>query len=199
MRHRYVGSWTTALLAVVAAVPMAARAQTSDVFAVNYYANTDAEDVDATVRITNPGTNGAPSPTGDLCALVYVFSADQQLAECCGCLVTPNGLRTLSVRSDLTTNPLTPVRLETGALKIVSSTPTSGKCNAATATPTPELISWATHVQRPGSGASVITETAFEKATLSSSEIGVLTEKCGDIQDNGSGHGICSCGAEEAD
>lgn len=195
MRQRKLLAWTMVVTAL--ALPCVVRAQT-DVFAVNYYANTDAPGVDATVRITNPGTNGAPSPAGDLCALIYVFSPDQQLAECCGCLVTPNGLRTLSVKSDLTDNPLTPVRLHTGALKIVSSTSTAAsKCDAAAATPTPELIAWATHVQLPGEGATAVTETPFEKATLSSQELGVLTEKCGDIQDNGSGHGVCSCGSED--
>lgn len=190
-------SRTIVMTAALSALPFAARAQT-DVFAVNYYANANAPGADATVRITNPGTNGAPSPVGDLCALIYVFSPDQQLAECCGCKVTPNGLRTLSVKSDLTNNPLTPVTLVTGALKLVSSTATAaGECNAATATPTPELIAWATHVQWSGSGGTAVTETPFEKATLSSPELGVLTEKCGDIQDNGSGHGICSCGDEE--
>jgi hypothetical protein len=190
----------TAALAL-SAMPMAAGAQPpGDVFEVNYYANANTPGVtaDATVRITNPGTNGAPSPVGDLCALIYVFSADQQLAECCGCKVTPNGLRTLSVANDLTSNPLTPVTLNTGAIKIVSSAPAStGLCNPTAPIPTPELIAWATHVQTPTSSSTgVVTETAFEDATLSAAELGVLTEKCTDIGDNGSGHGVCSCGVE---
>jgi hypothetical protein len=193
----------TAALAL-AAMPVVARAQTSgDVFGVNYYANanTSAVTADAAVRITNPGTNGGTSPAGDLCALIYVFSADQQLAECCGCRVTPNGLRTLSVNGDLTSNPLTPVTLTTGAIKIVSSTPSSsGACDASSPTPTPELLSWATHVQRPSSSSSgVVTETAFQGATLSTTELSVLQDKCSDIIDNGSGHGICACGQEPQD
>jgi hypothetical protein len=62
-----------------------------------------------------------PDPTGTLCALIYVFSADQQLAECCGCPVTPNGLLTLSVTHDLTSNSLTGDTLHTGVIKILSS------------------------------------------------------------------------------
>jgi len=45
-----------------------------------------------TVRSTNPGLT-----YGNLCAMIYVFDNDQQLTECCGCVETHNGLRTLSV------------------------------------------------------------------------------------------------------
>ena len=192
---------TMAQAALTAALAFSAMstAAGAQVFQVNYYANANTAGVsaDATVRITNPGTNGAPSPSGDLCALIYVFSADQQLAECCGCKVTPNGLRTISVRNDLTSNPLTPVTLNTGAIKIVSSNPPPGLCDPTSPAPTPALIAWATHVQTPTSSSTgVVTETAFEDATLSAAELGVLTEKCTDIGDNGSGHGVCSCGVE---
>src|SRR5262245_45503354 len=188
---------TTAL--VFSAMPIVAGAQ---VFQVNYYANANTPGVtaDATVRITNPGTNGAPSPAGDLCALIYVFSADQQMAECCGCKVTPNGLRTISVRDDLTSNPLTPVTLTTGAIKIVSSIPPPSLCDATAPTPIPELIAWATHVQTPTpASAGVVTETVFEDATLSSAELSVLVDKCTSIVNNGSGFGICRCSVEPTD
>jgi hypothetical protein len=163
---------------------------------------------DSTVRITNPGTNGAPTladPTaGDLCAMIYVFRPDQQMAECCGCPVTPNGLRTISVRNDLADNALTPDDLPRGVIKIVSSTGTlvtSGKghtylkCDATSPVPTRSLIAWGTHVQDSGR----ITETAFEKTDLSAAELALLKDRCGDIEENGSGFGKCSCGSEESD
>src|SRR5574342_106037 len=78
-----VGAALMATALALSAIPSAALAQ-SNVFSVNYYANANTGGPDATVRITNPGTAGAPSPSGDLCALIYVFSADQQMAECCG-------------------------------------------------------------------------------------------------------------------
>ncbi|HLK09762.1 MAG TPA: hypothetical protein VKW76_00095 [Candidatus Binatia bacterium] len=62
----------------------------------------------------------APARAG-LCALVYVFDADQQMAACCGCPVSANGLRTLSVTKDLTANPLTGVKPTTGVIKLLSS------------------------------------------------------------------------------
>jgi hypothetical protein len=198
----------TAAVLALSAVPITARAQ-SDVFAVNYFDNittvtSASSEADSTVRITNPGTNGAPSPSGDLCALIYVFRPDQQLAECCGCPVTPNGLRTISVRGDLTSNPLTADPLPAGVIKLVSSTGTvvtniwghqSLKCDAASPSPTPALIAWGTHVQ----DSRAITETAFERATLSTQELAVLSDLCGDIRDNGSGHGVCRCGVEPND
>src|ERR1700681_525549 len=77
-------------------------ASAQDVYKVNSCSNNAAPAPDATVRIDNPGLT-----CGNLCAMIYVFDQDQQLSECCGCVETHNGLRTLSVRRDLTSNPLT--------------------------------------------------------------------------------------------
>lgn len=203
---------TTRTISMIAALAFAlgrsavpAAAQQSDVFSLNYFDHLYAEETDSTVRITNPGLQGAPTlenPSGgDLCAMIYVFRPDQQLAECCGCPVTPNGLVTLSVGRDLTSNPLTDDPFPSGVIKILSSTGsevTSSKghsylrCNAAAPTPTPSLLAWGTHVQYGGS----LTETAFEKAALSGDELASIADRCGDILDNGSGHGICDCRAE---
>lgn len=71
---------------------------------------------DGTVRITNVGTSG-----GSLCADIYVFDPYQELAECCSCKITPDGLLTLSVSDNLTANTLTGVPLSSGVVKIVSS------------------------------------------------------------------------------
>src|ERR1700685_1379805 len=64
-------------------------AMAQDVYKVNYFSNNAAPAPDATVRIDNPGLT-----YGNLCAMVYVFDADQQLSECCGWVETHNGLRT---------------------------------------------------------------------------------------------------------
>jgi hypothetical protein len=163
-----------------------------DTFKVNYYANANCRDApDATVRVTNVGTQiGSKSdPSGNLCALIYVLTPDQQLAECCGCNITPDGLLTLSVNNDLTSNPLTPVTPTTGDIKIVSGSPVSG-CNAAKPVPAAGIRAWATHIQNAG-----VTETAFTDSTLSAGELGELESKCKAIQNNGSGYGICTCGS----
>jgi hypothetical protein len=177
-------------------IATAAWAQTPDAtFSVDYYAQINGgSDADATVRITNPGAQGGSSPDGDLCALLYVFTADQEMAECCGCPVTPNGLRTLSVTRDLASNPLTGDKPTTGALKLLSSTRSPGGiCDPASPTPTPSLVAWATHLQTWGH----VTETAFEPAALSDEERDKLVRTCGGIEDNGSGFGVCTCGFEE--
>src|ERR1700674_3787034 len=90
----------------------ASVASAQEVFKVNYFSNNAGTAPDATVRIDNPGLT-----YGNLCAMVYVFDADQQMTECCGCVETHNGLRTLSVRHDLTSNPLTGVISSTGVIK----------------------------------------------------------------------------------
>src|SRR5450755_54230 len=129
-------------------------AMAQDVYRLNYFANNTAGAPDATVRIDNPGLT-----YGNLCAMIYVFDNDQQLTECCGCVETHNGLRTLSVRNDLTRNPLTGVRSINGVIKILSTTPVGGVCNpAATANAVPRIRAWATHVQNSFGGDSATTE-----------------------------------------
>src|SRR5579863_6888902 len=98
----------------------------TDLLKVNYFSNANTAGApDGTVRISNPG-----SPTGELCAQVYVFDPYQEMSECCACLVTPDGLRTLSVNTDLTSNPLTGVTLQTGVVSIVSGiVPANGVCS----------------------------------------------------------------------
>src|ERR1700736_1862297 len=87
------------------------------VFSVNYFSDANTPRLpDATLRIDNPGVVYAK-----ICAMTYVFDADQQLSECCGCAETPNGLRTLSVNNDLTSNPLTGVKSTNGVVKIVAA------------------------------------------------------------------------------
>src|SRR6201997_5733631 len=90
-------------------------ASAQDVYRLNYFSNNAAPAPDATVRISNPGLT-----YGNLCAMIYVFDADQQLSECCGCVETHNGLRTLSVRANLTSNPLTGIVSRNGVIKIIS-------------------------------------------------------------------------------
>ena len=160
-----------------------------DTFKVGYFSNANSGEPDGTVRITNVGTNITTPGSGNLCALIYVFEPDQQLAECCGCLITPDGLLTLSINNNLTSNPLTPVTLHTGAIKVVSSGHAAGY-NPAKPTPVAGIRAWGTHIQAAG----VVTETEFTDSTLSAGELTLLKNRCGAIQNNGSGFGVCTCG-----
>jgi len=125
-------------------------ASAQDVFKINYFSNSNpvrgiVPAPDATVRIDNPGVAG-----GNLCAMIYVFAYDQQLSECCGCLETPNGLRTLSVNYNLNGNPLTGVIPASGVIKVVSAAVNNSPCDpTSNVRPTPTLRVWATHIQNP--------------------------------------------------
>src|ERR1700684_886632 len=163
-------SIAAALVGLAATLP----AQTPtypDTFKVGYYSNaTESCDgganngvicaapalPDSTVDITNvgPQTGTTADPSGNLCAMIYVFEPDQQMAECCGCLITPDGLLTLSVRRNLTNNSLTGATLTNGDVKIVSST---GPCNAAKPVPAAGIRAWITHYQDPPN--NLLTET----------------------------------------
>jgi len=183
----------TISLIVLGLCVLGVSASAQDIFKINYFANNGVSGApDATVRIDNPGTDS----TYNLCAMIYVFDNDQQLTECCGCLVTANGLRTLSVGKNLTNNPLTGVVSNNGVIKIVSSTVNNSPCEPASGVePTPAVRAWASHIQNKVGSAYPVTETEFSDATLSAQELSFnLEEQCYFAERLGSGHGICSCG-----
>ena len=165
-------------------------AMAQDVYKLNYFSNNAAPAPDATVRIDNPGLT-----YGNLCAMIYVFDADQQLSECCGCVETHNGLRTLSVRRDLTSNPLTGRVSTNGVIKVVSSAINNSPCDpTANVSPKANLRAWGTHIQNAVGAAFPITETEFTDSTLGATELANLQAQCAFINILGSGQGVCSCG-----
>jgi hypothetical protein len=178
-------SWAAAFLGCSAI--LSAQAIDPDTFKVNYY--TDPSTCDSTIRLTDAGTTAASG--GDLCADIFVFDPHQELAECCSCLLTPDGLRILSLKTNLLGDTLTGVIPTSGVIKIISAAPTGGKCPLPTKpVPAAGVRAWGTHVQ---SGPTV-TETAFLDAGLSAVELSRLGSECSAIKLVGSGKGICSCG-----
>ena len=165
-------------------------ASAQDVYKVNYFSNNAAPAPDATVRIDNPGLT-----YGNLCAMIYVFDADQQLTECCGCVETHNGLRTLSVRANLTSNPLTGVVSRNGVIKIVSAAVNNSPCDpTSNVAPKANLRAWVTHIQNAVGTTWPITETESSDSTLGATELANLQAQCAFVNILGSGQGICSCG-----
>ena len=166
-------------------------ASAQDVFKINYFSNANVSGApDGTVRIDNPGVT-----YGNLCAMIYVFDYDQQLTECCGCIETPNGLRTLSVNGDLTGNPLIGIYSKNGVIKVISAAVNNSPCDPSTnVTPKTNLRVWATHIQNKVGSAYPITETESSDSTLGATELANLQAQCFFIGILGSGHGICSCG-----
>jgi hypothetical protein len=174
----------------VALVVLAGMAQAQSPYRVDYFSNANTGGApDGTLRLDNDGS----ASDANLCADIFVFDTNEELSECCSCLETPDGLRTLSVDTDLTANPLTGVVLSTGVIKIVAAATTSGACPVPTHITTVtggEIQGWATHIQT----GNVITETASQVSNLSSTEETSLARQCGAIVRVGSGKGICSCG-----
>ena len=165
-------------------------AMAQDVYKLNYFSNNVAGAPDGTVRIDNPGLT-----YGNLCAMIYVFDADQQLTECCGCVETHNGLRTLSVKRDLTSNPLTGVLSTNGVIKVVSAAVNNSPCDpTSNVSPKANLRVWNTNIQNPVGAAYPITETESSDSTLGATELANLQAQCAFVNILGSGHGICSCG-----
>jgi hypothetical protein len=184
---------------------------TDSPFQVRYASNLNVGD--SVINITNTGANGASlfgpgfgGAAGNICVNVYAFSPDEQLISCCSCLVTPNGLVSLSVQNDLISNTLTGVRPNSVVVKLLSTLAGTGgsgtSCtNSAASTANaivPGLLAWGTtiHATNPvaGTGPYSTTETGFRPATLSGGELASITNRCTNIIGNGSTFGICrSC------
>lgn len=171
-----------------------------DAFQVSYASNLNIGD--SVVNLTNAGTVSGADPACCICANVYTFDPAEELISCCSCLVTPNGLDSLSDQADLISNTLTPGVPTSIVIKLVATIPTAGTCNAGNggisftaAQLAPGLRAWGTtlHKDAPG-GAYEVTEKVFQQAVLSTSELHKLTSYCNFIQAIGSGFGICrSC------
>jgi hypothetical protein len=165
-------------------------------YQVAYAANLAAGD--SYVNLTNNGTLNGFDPDGRICANVYTFDPSEELISCCSCPVTPDGLKSLSVKQDLVANHLTPAVPGSVVIKLVASAPIGGLCNASAptfGTLTSGLRAWGTSFHlNTQSGLFNVTENVFQSSPLSDSELAKMTSFCGFIQANASGFGICgSC------
>jgi hypothetical protein len=130
--------------------PASATLFIGDPFQISYSSNLSF--ADSAVNISNSGANAsAVNPVtqalnGNLCVNVYTFSPDEQMVACCSCHVTPNALWSLSARSDLVSNTLTPGVPTSVVVKLVATlagpggasgpgTTTAPTCNPATIVP----------------------------------------------------------------
>jgi uncharacterized repeat protein (TIGR01451 family) len=152
---------------------------------------------DQVLRLINVGNDrGTPlnDPQGDVCANFYVFDANQEMISCCSCLITPNGLLTVSVGSQLTNNPVTSVVPVNGAIKIAINEPSScgNPTTPLTGVDASLAVGFATHVQTT-STATFITEVNIPTAPLSAEEGRFLPQACAFVRYVGSGKGVCNC------
>jgi hypothetical protein len=169
-----------------------------------YYSNANAANApDETLRIINDG-NGALVPTGPqgpqgpgglpstLWASIYVFDDSEELAQCCSCAITPDGLLSESVNKNLTANPIRNILNTRGVIKVISSLYEADvNTNFYPNYPYPGLRVWMTHIQgtkvtlSPGNavnpvvaGPFFVTETQAADSNLSASEQALLENLC---------------------
>jgi hypothetical protein len=169
-----------------------------DWFQVKYFPNLGIPS-GAYINISNTGRQGGKG-TGDLCINVYGFDPNEEMFACCNCKVTPNGLVSLNVYTDLVGKALTPNAPTAAVVKLMATT--TAKCDAGNAYVANDLargmVAWGTSLHAlPTSPVTYgITETAFSKADLGATELANLTLYCRVIGVIGSGYGTCnSCKA----
>jgi hypothetical protein len=184
------GAMAAALILALGSTPAVAQ---DNIFALSYFSNAHTTSApDGTLRLVNDGTVSDASPAGDLCASIYVFDSAEELNECCSCKITPNGILSLSVNTNLTSNTLTGKLPTRGVIKVVSSKVSSGSCDARTVAPQTGIRGWITHVQK-GTTTYSLTEEELLDSTYGSSESADLAEDCTVLVELGSGAGVCSC------
>jgi hypothetical protein len=177
-------------LVIAFLVTVSGVAVAQDTFQVNYFSNAHRSAPHGEVWSVDPGLTYAP-----LCEMVYVFDSRQEMTECCGCYRSHNSLRWYDVDTDLTSNPLTGVTVHDGVIKLVSAAINNSPCDpTANVTPTPNLRSWATHIQAKVGASWPITEGESQASALGASELANLQAQCAFIGILGSGTGICTCG-----
>ena len=195
-------------------------AEADGVYQLRYFANLQV--ADSYINATNAGTYSGIDPNGRICANFYGYDPKEEPINCCSCLITPNGLVSLSLRNDILSSTLTSAPLTLGiTVKVLASLPTpvgGTTCNPSAPTPatlvrglklwaiTPHLNTNTTAPNPPGNPvapAYQLTETEFAKAELSPDEYNKLVGFCRFIQVAASGFGQCkSCptvGAQGAD
>ena len=198
VRNTHIPAWFDNVIVLAIDPPEA--------FQVRYASNLTS--ADSVINLINTGTNGAPlngpgfgPAVGNICVNLYAFSPDEQLVSCCSCLVTPNGLASLSVDEDLISNTLTGVRPNSVVVKLVNTGAGTGftgtTCTNSAALAGGPAFPLAGGMRAFGTtvhGGNSLTETPFLQATLSAAELAGITNRCTNIVGNGSTFGICrSC------
>jgi len=204
-----------ALAALAASVPLLGQsfpAIQDGAYQVGYAVNLPMGD--STVNLSNDGFNGGPTngAAGNICANTYVFDPQEEEVGCCSCLVTPNGLNSLSATKDLISNNLTPAVPTSIVIKLVSSFPgldaahNPTVCNPSTVNENilaEGLVAWGSTLEPDLTpGTYEVVQAPFLQGNLNTisnhpvngvaDELTALTAVCGFIQANGSGFGVCN-------
>ncbi|MGA8541630.1 MAG: hypothetical protein WB566_19160 [Terriglobales bacterium] len=154
---------------------------------------------DSSLVLSNSGASSLGPGTGNLCVNTYVFDTREEMNECCACTVTPDGFRSFSAKTDLTSNPLTGIAPTNIIIKLVATAETAGPCDPASVTAAqlaPGMTAWGTTLTPapPAGKTYVAIAEDYKDEELSAGELASLTSTCGFIFRLGSGSGICKCG-----
>ena len=173
-RRRVWGNMHRATLAVLGLfLTVAAYGQPTD--SLQTATATNLQYADSFVYLLNAGTASTPA-NGNVCANVYTFVSGSTLASCCSCLVTPNGLTSLSVIDNLHSGASS-----SATLKIVVSTPATMAPRCDPTTPTTAnlstgLRSWLVTFDTPSPNGGA--EKTFQLTTPSSSDLNATAGAC---------------------
>jgi hypothetical protein len=193
LRNVLLAVLASSAIALAQSNPIAADAP----FQVSYAANPSAGE--SYINVINTGAQGDSllgpgfgTPAGNICVNVYAFAPDEQEIACCSCVLTPNSVVSLGVKSSLTSNTLTGVIPTSVVIKLVATQPTSGtSCSPAVeGTLVSGMIAYGATPQPAGNAYSAVEHT-FVPSTLSAGEYASITGRCASIISNGSGSGIC--------
>ena len=151
---------------------------------VTYFSNNVSGAPGATVRIINDGDDNYT-----LYPFFSVFDDSQELQACGYCQISPDGLLSEDVKTELTNNTLT------------GKIPSRGVITVFEFYQEPGLHGWATHIERatPTSGAYTTAEAPLADSNLSFNEWESLLNLCAYAQQLGSGRGTITCTAEDYD
>jgi hypothetical protein len=187
-------------------VPTNAPAIT-DAYQIGYAANLNLGD--SVLNLSNAGVYG-PTESGNICVNVFVFDPSEEQIACCACLVSPDGLDSLSVKQDLISNSLTAAIPNSVIIKLVASMPgidVTGNptiCNPAgivTLSPAFATVvnlasgmrAWGTTMEPNASpGTFGVVSVHYEPSALSLKEVTQLNRTCAFIQAVGSNFGVCN-------
>ncbi len=178
------------------------------------------DDIDP-IRFAGDGDNrlslvNSTADNGTICALIWVIDADQELGECCGCPVSPNGLLTFSVETDLIDNwEISGDEFHSGTIAIDSVIPNNrlclgpggvgtnpacnGGCDPSQGQPditVPGLSGYITGSQIIGTHKSLTEREMIDEGNADADEENNLTTLCSFVVSNGSGKGFCHCPKE---
>jgi len=163
-------------------------------YEVKYVSNLNAGD--SVINLSNSGATAVAGVPSDICANVYAFMPDEQEISCCSCLITPNGLNSLSAQTDLVQTRLTSAVPSSIVVKLIATAPVGGTCNpAAPGASVFGLLAWGTTIHAASTTPVTyqVTEGQFLPATLSVAEQNRDVSECQFIQILGSGNfGICN-------